>query len=78
MFEEEGLGGIVEDRRQESAPQLPYWHDVTLLAMEEMAGKLANGVEIRAMIQKAVQEREDSARGVAIISDRITFIGMKA
>ena len=78
MFEEQGLGGVVEDRRQEPTPQLPYWYDVTLLAMEEMAGRLANGVEIRAMIHKAVQECEDSARGIAIISDRVTFVGTKA
>ena len=79
IFREEGFQDVVEDRRREDASQLPFWYDVTILAMEEMAGNLADGgPEVREMIQKAIREREENGRGVAIVSDRVTCVGMKA
>ena len=77
IFEEEGLQRVLEDRRKSQPSLLPYWQDVTLLAMEEISNKLPNGAEVGVMIQKAVQEYEESDRGVAIISDRVTIIGMR-
>lgn len=77
IFEEEGLQNVLEDRRKEHTSHLSYWYDVTLLAMEEMCSKLPNGAEVRSTIQNAVQECEENNRGVAIISDRVTFIGMR-
>lgn len=77
MFEEQGLGNVLEDRRKEYTPQLSYCHAVTLLAMEEIRSKLPNGADVSEMIQKAVSEYEENERGVAIISDQVTFIGMR-
>ena len=77
MFEEQGLGNVLEDRRKGPTPQLSYWHDVTLLAMQEICTKLPNGADVNEMIQKAVSEYEGNERGVAIISDRVTIIGMR-
>ena len=77
-FRHAGLEYIVEDRNEKRSWNLSSSHDITLLAMEEVSLKLGNASEVREMIQKAALEFENNQRGVALSSDRVTVVGMKA
>ena len=76
-FTNVGFQKVVEDRAQRNAWHLSAFHDVTLLAMEEVSWSLPNGAEIREMLQQAAKEYEDARRGISIVSDRVTAVGMK-
>ena len=56
----EGLHDVLEDRPKKNASYLSYFHDVTLLAMEEISIKLPGRPEVRETIQGASQEFEES------------------
>jgi hypothetical protein len=69
---------VLEDRQSKDSWALSSFHDVTLLAMEEMSLRLPNSAEVQGMLLRASQEFEESRRGVTITSDGITVIGRKA
>ncbi|KAK0507995.1 hypothetical protein JMJ35_009884 [Cladonia borealis] len=77
-FRHAGLKYIVEDRNEKHSWNLSSSHDITLLAMEEVSLKLGNASGVHEMIQKAALEFENNQRGVALASDRVTVVGMKA
>lgn len=64
-----------EDRPQRKPWQQPNYHDVALMAMEEMSAHSAHPDDARQLIQKAAQEFGQHGRGIAFDVDLVIVIG---
>ena len=55
--------------------QQASYHDVTLLAMEEISVKCPDAESARQLVQRAAQEFEDHRRGITLTGDTVTVVG---
>ena len=74
---EHGFTNAIEDRRAKASWQQPHFHDVTLLAMDEMVGKLPEKSAAE-KIHNATKEFEESNRGLTIVGESVCVIARKA
>ena len=79
-MEEAGFLNVYEHRQQKKPWLKAHYHDVTLLAMEEMSLKvptlnIPNPTNTRQIVQRAAQEFEDHHRGITLISEGVTVLG---
>ena len=74
-FEEAGFSEVYEERRQRRPWQEAPYHDVTLLAVDEMAAKLPDPGRTRELVEKAAQEYAEQRRGISLSADAITVVG---